>query len=65
VEESLKQAYSGLNPKFVLGRDVIDRKLKYLTNSSENRIKLVNKMAENVRVKDLKEDIGILAYVKR
>ena len=41
VEDSLKGAYSGLNPMFDIGIDVLNRKVQKQTADSKSRMKMV------------------------
>ena len=65
IEDSLKGTYSGLNPMFDIGIDVLNRKVQKQTADSKSRIKMVKEMSNKIGAKNLKEEIGILAYMRK
>jgi hypothetical protein len=65
IEEDLRYTYSGLNPKFFIGKKVLDKRLIQGTKTSNNRVQMVKQMGESNRVRMMNEEMGILGYMRR
>lgn len=62
INEALEQAYGGLNPKFSM-----ERTTRHIarTQTSTRRRKNVERMGVSRRILDMKEEMGVHAYMKR
>ena len=62
INEALEEAYGGLNPKFSM-----DRTTRHLsrTTTSTRRRKNVERLGATRRILDMKEEMGIHAYMKK
>ncbi len=65
IDKDLREAHAELHPKFLIGRQKLDPKITRAAISSANRIQLAKHRGERHRVRELVEETGILAYMRR
>ena len=65
IDKDLRDAHAELHPKFSIAREKLDPKINRAAISSTNRIQLAKHRGERHRVRELVEEIGILAYMRR